>query len=414
MQTRFSLLLVTSLAISVATASSDISWPEWRGPDRDARVDYFDPPAEWPRSARSAWKLSVGNSSGSPLVSNGRAYLNARQGGAEIVRCIDLETGEIIWNQSVPIRYRIQSPGERFGSGPNSTPALADNRLFTLSVTGILSAWDASSGDLLWRRDYADRFRQTHPAWGHSTSPLVIGDTVVVHFGGAQAGVLAALNVETGNEVWTEGEDGISHASPILVELHGVQQIVEWNHESVVGVESQTGRRLWDYPLPHQGSNQNSPTPVHHEGRIIIGGENRGIRSLEPRLQNGKWSVEEVWHQRRVSLNMASAVIGDDGSLYGLSHFRQGLFFRLDPETGEILWLGPSRTGEYATFLTIPGFVVALRDDGRLEVIPTNQSEYRTVATYEVSNRPTWTAPVLLNDGFLIKDHSTLARWVFE
>ncbi len=229
-------------------------------------------------------------------------------------------------------------------------------------------------------RDYGHRFAKTHPAWGHSTSPLVDGDQVVVHFGSDEAGVLVALDVATGEEVWTEGEDGACHASPIIVELEGVRQIVEWNDESVVGVESQTGRRLWAYDLPHRGSNQNSPTPVYHEGRIIVGGENRGIRSLEPILENGKWRVEERWHQRRVSLNMASSVLSE-GSLYGLSHFRQGRLFRLDPQSGEILWTSPSRMGEYATFLTVPGHVIVLRDDATMETLQSGESEYSPIAS---------------------------------
>ena len=222
-----------------------------------------------------------------------------------------------------------------------------------------------------------------------------------------------ALDVATGEEVWTEGEDGVCHASPILVELQGVRQVVEWNDEAVVGVEAETGRRLWSYRLPHTGSNQNSPTPVHSQGRILIGGENRGIRSLEPKRENGKWRVEENWHCREVSLNMASAVVSGD-SLYGLSHFRQGQLFRLDIDSGDIIWRGPSRMGEYATFLTIPGYIVVLRDHAVIEFVAADEDAYRSVISYEVAESPTWAAPVLLADGVLVKDRTKLFRWKFS
>lgn len=348
-----------------------------------------------------------------PIVVEGRVYQQSRQNGEEVVQCLDLESGEVIWRKSDRVPYRIQSPGERHGSGPLSNPSYAKGRLFTLSVTGVLSAWDGDSGELLWRRDYADRFPKSHPDWGHSTSPLVDGDRVVLHFGGDRSGVLAALNVATGEEVWTEGEDGVCHASPIMAEINGVRQIVEWNDEAVVGVESETGRRLWSYNLPHTGSNQNSPTPVHYEGRILVGGENRGIRSLEPQLVEGEWRVVENWHQRRVSLNMASAILNGD-SLYGLSHFRQGQFFRLDVETGDIIWTSASRMGEYATFLSILGHVVVLRDDAVLDVLVAGENEYRSVASYEVAESPTWAAPSLLTDGVLVKDRTKLFRWRFS
>ena len=392
--------------------ASDVIWPGWLGPNRDGRVKYFEPPSEWPKHVKQSWSLQVGEGSSMPVVADGRVYQHAREGGEEVVWCVDLKTGDVLWRKSYRVPYRIPNPGGRHGNGPLSNPALADGRLFTLSVTGILSAWATDSGKLLWRRGYANRFRRSHPDWGHSTSPLVDGEQVVVHFGSDDAGVLVALDVATGDEVWTEGEDGACHASPIIVELHGVRQIVEWNDEAVVGVESHTGRRLWSYYLPHRGSNQNSPTPVFHEGRFLVGGENRGIRSLEPKLENGKWRVEENWHQRKVSLNMASAVMSGD-SLYGLSHLKRGQFFRLDPETGNIIWFGPPRMGEYATFLTIPGHIVALKDDGTLEIIPADEDSYRSVASYKVANSPTWAAPVLLTDGVLIKDRTKLYKWSF-
>ena len=406
-------LTLLFLSSQVAIHATEVYWPGWLGPDRDGRVGYFNPPSEWPRQLKKAWSLDVGTGSSAPVVVDGRIYQHARQAGDEVVWSLDLETGKTMWRKSYRVDYRISSPGERHGDGPLSNATFADGRLFTLSVTGILSAWHADTGELLWRRDYADRFRITHPAWGHSTSPLVDGDRVIVHFGSDDAGVLVALDVATGKEVWTEGEDGACHASPILVELQGVRQIVEWNDESVVGIESATGRRLWDYDLPHSGSNQNSPTPVYHEGRILVGGENRGIRSLEPRLKNGRWKVIENWHQRDVSLNMATAVMSD-GSLYGLSHLKRGQFFCLDPIKGEILWEGPPRMGEYATFLTVPGYIVVLRDDAMLEIIPSGEVNYRAVATYEVAESATWTAPVILKDGILIKDRTKLFRWSFE
>lgn len=409
---RIIIFIFVVLTVFSSLGASDVFWPGWRGPDRDGQVDYFEEPAQWPENVQKVWSIDVGEGAGMPLVADGRVYQHARQRGEEVVWCVDLKSGDVLWRQGYAVRYRIQSPGERHGSGPNSNPILADGRLFTFSVTGVLSAWAIESGELLWRRDYADHFRRTHPDWGHSTSPLIDGDRVVVHFGSDDKGVLVALDVATGEEVWTEGEDGVCHASPIIVELEGVRQIVEWNDESVVGIESQSGRRLWEYGLPHEGSNQNSPTPVFHKGRLLVGGENRGIRSLEPKLENGKWSVEVNWHQRRVSLNMASAVM-NGGSLYGMSHFKQGQFFRLDPETGEIVWVGPSRMGEYATFLSIPGHIVALRDDGILEIISTAEDVYSAVASYEVANSPTWTAPVLLMDGFLVKDRTRLMRWTF-
>ena len=410
---KFAFQFLFTLSLSISVVAAEIYWPGWLGPKRDGQVDYFDPPAEWPQSLTSDWSLVVGEGSGMPIVAKGRVYQHARLSGEEVVWCLDLESGEVLWQKSYPVKYQIQHFGTRHGNGPLSNPTWADGRLFTLSVTNIFSAWDADSGELLWRKDYSDRFRNAYPDWGASYSPLVDGEQVIMHFGGARGGILAAFDVATGEELWTEGNDGACHASPILIELDGVRQIVEWNHDAVVGIESQTGKRLWDYDLPHRGSSQNSPTPIHYQGRLLIGGENRGIRSLEPKLENGKWMVTENWHQRGVSLNMASAIINGD-SLYGKSHLKRGQFFRLDPMTGETIWLGPARMGEYATFLSIPGHILVLKDDATLEVHKADTEDYERVTVYTVAESPTWAAPVLLKDGFLIKDRMKLFKWSMD
>jgi outer membrane protein assembly factor BamB len=279
-----------------------------------------------------------------------------------------------------------------------------------MSITGVLSAWDAETGESLWRRDYASRFKKSTPYWGASTSPIVDGEGVVVHFGGDDEGVLVALDVESGDEIWSQGKDGASYSSPLVAELNGVRQIVEWNHNRLVGVESGSGRLLWEYPFPHVETNQNMPTPTLHNGRVLVGGENRGIRSVEPQLNNGVWTVKERWFQEQVALDMSSAVVNGD-LLYGFSHYDSGRIFCLDTETGEVLWQGPPRTGQNVTFLSIPGHVVALIDDGELRVIKASGDRYEQVASYRVAESPSWAPPVVMQSGILVKDKESLTMW---
>jgi outer membrane protein assembly factor BamB len=279
-----------------------------------------------------------------------------------------------------------------------------------MSITGLLSAWDADSGELLWRRDYSSRFENGHPYWGASTSPLVDGNRVVVHFGTDDQGALIALDAESGKEIWSHGNDGASYASPILVEIEGRRQIVELTMRGLASVDSESGRLLWEYPYPQIGTDQNMITPAYHRGLVLQGGENRGIHGLEPRLDRGVWTVHERWHQKKVALDMSSAVVNGD-LLYGFSHYGRGRLFCLDIETGEVLWQGPGRTGENVAFLAIPGHVVALVNDGELKIIAANGDHFETVASYRVSESSTWAHPVLLESGILVKDHQTLTLW---
>ena len=248
--------LTVSTVLSVSSLCSwahceDFHWPGWLGPHRNGWVDHVQPPASWPEKLLRSWQVTVGTGYGSPLVVANRVYQHARQGDHEVLWCLDLETGNVQWRQEYRVPFKIGGGGEFHGKGPKSSPLWAEGRIFTMSITGALSAWDASSGALQWRRDYASQFKKGHPYWGASTSPIVDGDRVIVHFGTDDEGALVALNTKNGQEVWRHGKDGASYSSPLLVEIDGIRQVVQWNHRALVGVDSNSGRALWEFPFPH-------------------------------------------------------------------------------------------------------------------------------------------------------------------
>ena len=80
------------------------------------------------------------------------------------------------------------------GPGPKSTPTFADNRLFTLGISGIVTAFDAASGKQIWQKT-AD---PVEPLYHTAMSPLVDGNQVILHVGGHDNGALTAFDVATG------------------------------------------------------------------------------------------------------------------------------------------------------------------------------------------------------------------------
>ncbi|MFC1596326.1 PQQ-binding-like beta-propeller repeat protein [Planctomycetota bacterium] len=408
-----SLILLPIASTWQLSSGAEVDWPGWRGPKRDGWVSGFQPPARWPERLTKDWQVEVGTGYSSPLVAGGSVFQHARQGDDEVVWCLDLETGDLEWRQSYSVPFKISPGGERHGKGPKSSPVLAEGRIFTMSITGDLTAWNVETGKLLWRTDYGSRFKENRPNWGVATSPIVDGDRIIVHFGNDDEGALVALDLSSGTEFWSHGVDGPSYSSPLVVEIHGVRQVVEWNHRALVGVTSESGRFLWEYPFPHVGSDQNMPTPAFHRGRVLLSGENRGMHCLEPRTNDGAWTVKERWHQEEVALNMSSAVVNDD-LLFGFSHYDKGRLFCLNIETGEVLWMSPGRTGDNVMLLAIPDYVVALVDDGQLQIISARGDRFEKVASYRVAESSTYAPPVLLKNGVLVKDSRTLTRWSLE
>ncbi|MAT47908.1 MAG: serine/threonine protein kinase [Verrucomicrobiaceae bacterium] len=407
------LLLALAGSLPPVLPAAEVVWPGLLGPQRDGWAEHFKVPARWPKQLKKGWSVEVGTGYGTPLVAGQRVYQHARQGEEEVVWCFDLGSGKQIWSKSYKNPFKIGGGGERHGKGPKSCPVMADGRLFTLSITGTIHAWEVESGSLLWRKDYRGKWEKgNQPNWGVSTSPIVDGERLIVHLGNDGAGALMAFDVKSGREVWSQGEHGTSYSSPLLVEIAGVRQVVQWNHETLAGVESRTGKLLWEYPAPHRSHNQNMPTPVFHKGRILLGGENRGIKCLEPLLKDGKWSVNRLWHQRKVALDMSTAVINGD-HLYGMSHFKMGQIFCLDPRDGTIRWLSEGRIGQNVAFLALEGHVAALRSNGELRIIAADPEGYRARASYRVAPDQTWAPPVLLDSRILIKDLNRLTLWSF-
>lgn len=404
------LMSVVLVVVSNRMATSADLWTGWLGPDRNGWVSSFESPDVWPQSLNKTWSVDVGTGYGSPLVIGEQVFQHARQGDDEVVWSLDRTSGKVLWRKSFPVPFKAAGGGEYHGIGPKSCPVYADGRLFTMSINGTLSAWDASTGKRLWQRDDEGVFGKSHPNWGASTSPIVDGSNVIVHFGTDNAGVLVALDVATGEEAWRQGKDGASYSSPLLAEFDGVRQLVEWNHRALVGVESRTGKALWEFPFPHIGSDQNMPTPAIHNGRVLLGGENRGIHSIRPVLRDGEWTVTDEWHQKELALDMSSAVM-NDGLLYGFSHYDKGRLFCLDPKTGDVVWTGPPRTGRNVMFLAVPGYIVALIDNGELRIVKASPQKYEQAASYRVAEGHTWAPPVLLRDGVLVKDRERLTLW---
>lgn len=404
--------LTATLAASAAKEAA--LWPGWLGPERNGIVTHFDPPKEWPQELKRVWSQDVGQGYASTLVSGDKLYHHARQRDDEVLWCLDLKTGKPQWRKSYMVAFTPGGGGQAHGKGPKSSPVLADGRIFTLSVTGVLSAWDADSGDLLWREDFKDRYKKNQPYWGVSTSPVVDGPRVIVQTGNDEAGALIALDVKTGKEVWSFDEDPTSYSSPIMAELGGVRQVIAWNQQALIGVDPTTGKQLWRHLFVQQRTKQNTATPLVHKDYIVLGGEDRGLRSVKPQLgADGQWNVTERWRQDDVAFDMSTPVIVND-LVFGFSHYKRGQFFCLDPEDGKVLWKGNGRAGENVAFLGIKDHVLALLDKAELEVLKPSKEGFESVARFEVADSPTWSPPILLKDTMLIKDVNTLTLWSFK
>src|SRR5438093_6895501 len=125
-------------------------WPQWRGPNRDAKAVGFKAPKTWPKELAQKWKVTVGEGVATPSLAGEKLYVFSRQSGAEIIRSMDAASGKELWQNKYD-SLGASGPASWF-SGPRATPAVADGKVVTLGVRGVLSCLAAADGKLLWRK----------------------------------------------------------------------------------------------------------------------------------------------------------------------------------------------------------------------------------------------------------------------
>jgi outer membrane protein assembly factor BamB len=387
-------------------------WNQWRGANRDGEVFGFMAPKTLPEQLKLKWKVEVGIGHSSPIVSGKRVFLLSRQGEQETVGCFDLETGRQLWKDGYPVAYTMNPAAVTHGKGPKSTPVVANGKLYTLGINGVLSCYEAETGKLKWRKEFASRFKATSPYYGTATSPVVDKGLLIAFVGGHDSGALIAFDAETGAEKWSWKGDGPGYASPIVVELGGARQIVTQSQQNIIGVDETSGELLWQIPFTTEYV-QNIVTPVAYKDTLIFSGVDKGTFAVRLTRAGGKFKPETLWENKQISMYMNSPVLKGD-YLYGLSHKRKGQFFCLDARTGATLWTSDGREGDNAAVLTAGSLLFLLPDDAELTLASASEKKYEVLKKYTVAQSPTWAHPVLVGNRILIKDQTSLALWSFE
>jgi outer membrane protein assembly factor BamB len=380
-------------------------WSQWRGTNRDGIVrDIF--PATWPASLTNKWQIPVGEGQSSPVVWNDIAYTFTRENEEEVARGINITTGKVLWRSSYSAPYKIYSGAASYGSGPKSTPVIFKNKLFTLGISGILSAFDAKTGAIQWQKKFEGIFPEASPPFGASMSPLVAGDLLIAHVGGHKGGALTAFEIETGNERWSFIGEGPSYSSPIVIEVSGVKQIVAQAHRKIISVDLTDGKLLWLIPFVTP-CDQNIVTPLVAGDLLIFSSLDTGTFAVRVQKDNEGWSTNKVWEINEVSMYMSSPLY-INGKIIGMSHRKKGEFFAIDAKSGSTLWTSPSKIAENAALLADTNSILILKDDGEIQILDVNAQKFEPIRTYKVSESSTWAHPVPWSNGLLIKNDDSL------
>jgi outer membrane protein assembly factor BamB len=396
------ILLALTLLTSTITGNAQ-EWTQWRGPARDGSVSAKNVPAKWPETFQRTWRVEIGEGYSSPVVDRGRVFVHSRRDPEEIISAINLADGKVVWQQKYQAVFNKNQYAVQMAKGPNSTPLVLGDRVYTLGVTGLLNAWEAGAGRLLWTRDFSKSIDTSKLFCGTAASPILVEGRVVVQVGSdVHGGQILALNPSTGATEWEWKGLGPGYASPVVIDLGGSRQLVTMTEGSIVGIDAKSGKELWSVEFPDEW-HENITTPLWTGTHLVVSGTRAGTHAYSLAQSAGKWQATEAWKNADVAMYMSSPVFGD-GLIYGHSSKRKGQFVAVDAKTGAVKWATEGREGEHASLLLTPQHVIFLTNSADLIVAKRGTPAFDVEKRYEVAEAATWAVPVLLGSNLLVRD----------
>ena len=376
-------------------------WPQFLGPTRDSASP--EKVAAWKEAPAVAWRAPLGDAHSSPVVANGLVYAfyQPAKKNADALAAFDAATGAKKWEKS----YERAAYTPPFGKGPRSTPAVAGGKVFTLGNTGILAAWDAAKGDLLWKVDTLAEFKHDNLFFGVSTSPLVEGNTVVVMVGGKGHGVVA-FDAATGKTAWQALDDNASYSSPLAIGSGATRQLVFLTGANLVAL-SPEGKTLWSVPFKDR-LNESSTTPVK-VGDLLVGSS---VTAGSIALKLGEVPPEKVWAKKELTCYFSTPVAVKK-HLYMVTGAatltNASVSLRcVDPASGKILWQQKDMGRYHAALLrTGDDRLLMLDDNGGLTLFAADEAKFTVLAKSKVCG-PTWAHPALVGGTLYLRDEKEL------
>ena len=319
-------------------------WATFLGPTHNAKSPETKLLKHWPESGPSlVWERRVGSGYAAPAVAGGRLVYYHRVGDEARLDCLEPETGALIWTASHPCSYRDRY---EFSNGPRARPVIDGDRIYTVDPEGKLHCWNLATGDIVWKNDTKRVFNVRANFFGVGSTPLVMGDLLIMNVGGQGGPCVVAFNKRNGEVVWRAGDLwGDSYASPIPAVIHGEPRLFvfaggasEPPTGGLLSIDPRTGNIDGRFPFrAKRYESVSASSPVVLNDQVLITSAYRTGSALLNLSSSG--SLELAWKSQGLGAEFATPIF-HDGYLYGFdggSKAKASLVC-LNPQTGKRLW----------------------------------------------------------------------------
>jgi outer membrane protein assembly factor BamB len=381
-------LSVVLLGAAIAPAAD---WPQFRGPNAAGRCPDATPlPADIGPDTGVVWKVPLPPGHSSPAVVGDRIYVTAVKDKAHLVTiALDRATGKLLWEAEAPAKRLEQV--HQIGSLAQPSPAAdADGVVVSFGSYGLIG-YDRA-GRVAWERPMGP-FKND---FGAASSPVIVGDRVLVSQDHDQGSFLEALDRRTGQTVWRadRAEFLRGFATPVVWESGGRRQVVVAGTLRVVGYDLETGKEAWTV----RGiSRTECATPaLGADGRLYVAGFSAGgdptdridvppfdevVKALD-KNGNGKLEADEL-PAGPIKQRFTQVDLDKDGSISKAEYERfRGLFRETknvvlairpggagDATDTHVAWRQTKAVPFCASPLSVGGMVFVVQDGGVLAAL---------------------------------------------
>lgn len=397
-------------------------FPGFLGPDRNASLPDVRLARDWSATPPvRVWRVDVGAGWSGFAVVNGVAFTQEQRGtdplsAEQLVVARDVETGAELWRTAHAAHFDHMLGGP----GPRATPTVAHGLVYAHDALGRLECLDGATGALVWQHDLKARYGMTDAleadliAFGRSPSPLVLRDMVILPAGGNPAGKrpgLVAFERKTGALLWEGPPRNMSHASPQVATLAGVEQLLVVNADTVSGHDPRDGRLLWEHVWPGKtgaDANNSQPVPVAPDKVLVSKGYGQGsmLLQLTP-AADGTFTTSPVWTSKRGLRTKLTnvALLGEHA--YALS---DGMLECVALATGERVW----REGRYehGQLLLLGDLLLVTSEEGELSLVEATPERPNSVlGRVQAVEGKTWNTLAFYRDLVLVRNGTEAAAW---
>jgi hypothetical protein len=391
------LVAVCFSVVCLSTSALAQAWPQILGIHRDGSAPSLEGlSTKWPAAIAPTWQARIGSGYGGAAISGDRVFVLHRLENQEFVEALERSTGQTLWRTAWNTDYRSSINPD---NGPRCVPVIAGERVLGYGAAGDLACVDLASGKLLWHRPLRAEFDADDGYFGAGSTPLVVGDIVLVCLGGAKGGIVA-IDLPSGNTRWTATDYDASYASPIAVTPHTALVVTRLK---TVLIELSNGSILSEIDFGSRGPTVNAATPLRIGSEQILLTASYGVGATLLNVANGRLTPEFrgstcLSSQYNTPVMTSAHLIGIDGREdVGLASLQA-----VDLSQERIIWKQP----DFGTahLLASPSRVLTLTLDGKLQLIDGRADKFMPLASTQLPAGTYRALPALAGNQLVVRD----------